>query len=98
MNRNKEICLIFQKSGLVDSVYSIENLGDIKTLLFSRKYDMIFDTEQFFFSTTLLSLFIKKRMTVGFDTNERRLFYDFFVHYKQEEYEAQSFINLLQVF
>lgn len=98
MNRNREVFQIFRNAGLVETIYSIENLRDVKALLFKKEYDVIFDTEQYFFSATFLALFLRKKCLVWFDTNERRYFYNFFVNYKQEDYEAQSFMNLLQVF
>lgn len=63
----------------------------------SQDYDLVFDTEQWHNLTAILSYLIGKKTRLGFDTNPRRSkFYSLLVEYSQNDYEADSFMNLLK--
>ncbi len=95
--RNFSICQIFFAHGLVDEVFLLESLADVRRCR-ELTFDCVLDTEQSFYSSALIGAFIRPRLMIGFDSNARRCLYDYFVRYRQEEYEAQSFLNLLRPF
>lgn len=98
MRRNKWFFEILKKKWLIKEIYLLDNIKDL-FLVTKYKYDIIIDTEQFFYFWCFFSkLFIKSNYLIWFDTNNRRDLYDFFVNYRQNDYEAQSFLNLLKVF
>ncbi len=95
--RNKGIFDLFKKHKFLDEVFLLEKVRDVVNCSKVR-FDCILDSEQSFYTSALIAQFIAPKKIIGFDTNERRNLYDFFVHYRQEEYEAQSFLNLLRPF
>jgi len=64
--------------------------------LFGSNYDLIIDTEQWHRLSAVITRLIPSYIKIGFDTNERRRLFTHPVLYSQDEYEAQSFINLLK--
>jgi ADP-heptose:LPS heptosyltransferase len=98
MRRNKPIFDLLLSEKLITKIYLFENIGDIIELTSNSEYDVIFDTEQWFYTSSLFAFIIRHKILIGFDTNKRRKIYDYFVHYRQEDYESQSFLNLLQPF
>ena len=98
MRRSKSIFELLLAKDLITKIFLFENVNDIFELIFKSNYDVIFDTEQWFYTSALIASFIKHKVLIGFDTNNRRNLYDYFIHYSQDQYEAQSFINLLQPF
>jgi len=64
--------------------------------LFGSKYDLIIDTEQWHRMSAVIARLTSSNMKIGFDTNERRRLFTHPVFYSHDEYEAQSFINLLK--
>jgi len=63
--------------------------------LFDSQFDLIIDTEQWHRMSAVLTRLIPSLMKIGFDTNERRRLFTHSVPYLLGDYEAQSFINLL---
>jgi ADP-heptose:LPS heptosyltransferase len=79
----------------VDRVLLYDSYVDFIELLFSR-YDLIIDTEQWHRMSAIIARLIPSATKIGFDTNERRRLFTHAVPYSQNEYEAQSFLNLLK--
>jgi len=64
--------------------------------LFASKYELIIDTEQWHRMSAVITRLIPSNIKIGFGTNERRTLFTHPVQYSQDDYEAQSFINLLK--
>jgi len=95
MARNRGIFELFRSHGYVQEIYLMERLADVFSAR-AQRYDCVFDSEQWFYGSGVLASLMHRGAIIGFDTNERRNLYDSFVHYSQEDYEAQSFLNLLE--
>jgi ADP-heptose:LPS heptosyltransferase len=87
----------YQKRGLVRSIYRLDRMSHYFSLL-KDKYDVCIDAEQSFYFCSLLWIFSSTPVRIGFDTNNRRLLYTHIVWYRQEIFEAQSFLSLLSPF
>jgi ADP-heptose:LPS heptosyltransferase len=85
---------LFRSQGYVRQAFLMEHLAGVRAAR-RQRYDCVLDTEQWFYGSCVLACLMHRKALVGFDTNERRNLYDHFVHYSQEDYEAQSFLNLL---
>ena len=59
-------------------------------------YDLVIDTEQWHRMSAVIARAVSAPMKIGFATNERSRLFTHPVSYSQDDYEAQSFINLLK--
>lgn len=98
MKRNQVLFRHLKSNGIIKNIYLFEDLKGVFKLLFKENYDVIFDTEQWYYTSAIVAKFIKHKYIVGFDSNERRNIYDYFIQYTQSKYEAQSFLDLLKPF
>jgi len=80
---------------VVDRLLLYDSYADL-IHLFGAKFDIIIDTEQWHRMSAVLARLIPSGIKIGFGTNERRGLFTHPVEYSQDEYEAQSFINLLK--
>ena len=64
--------------------------------VFSQRYDVVVDTEQWHYLSAILASFIKARYKIGFASNERMKLFHFKVPYSQKEYEVLSFLKLFK--
>lgn len=94
MARNRGVFELFHSHGYVRETFLMEQLAGVRAAR-RQQYDCVLDTEQWFYGSCVLACLLHRKALVGFDTNERRNLCDHFVHYSQEDYEAQSFLNLL---
>ena len=72
-------------------------LYDTKDGLFKAlrgKYDTVIDTEQWYRLSAVVAFMTRAPIRIGFDTNNRRKLFNRTAAYKQEDYEAESFLNL----
>lgn len=97
MGRNKGIFDIFKKLGYINNIYLLNQPSSFFQCK-KNKYDCVLETEQAFYISALFAKLINPKLVIGFDTNDKRFLYNYFVNYRQEEYEAQSFLNLLKPF
>ncbi len=67
--------------------------GLFKTL--SDNYDIVIDTEQWHRLSAVVAYLTRAPVRVGFSTNERSELFTHNVSYSQEQYEANSFLNLV---
>jgi len=63
--------------------------------LFLSRYDLIIDTEQWHRLSAVIARLVPSYMKIGFGTNERKSLFTHQVTYSHEDYEGQSFLNLL---
>lgn len=78
----------------VDKLLYYDRYSDFMELLFSR-YDLIIDTEQWHRMSAVIARLVASVMKIGFDTNDRKNLFTHIVPYSHDDYEAQSFLNLL---
>lgn len=64
--------------------------------LFRCTYDLLFDTEQWHRLSAVVARLTGAAFSVGFATNERSRLFTQSVSYSHNQYEAQSFLDLLQ--
>jgi len=79
----------------IDRLLLYDSYADLSQLIHA-KYDLIIDTEQWHRMSAVITRLIPANIKIGFETNERRRLFTHPVLYSQDEYEAQSFINLLK--
>jgi len=86
---------IFFTSPFVDRIF---NYRDFKDLISVQKnqYEMVIDTEQSHFFSTILASKFRRSVKVGFATNGRDAVYDVGIKYSQEQYEMNSFSRLFE--
>jgi ADP-heptose:LPS heptosyltransferase len=61
-----------------------------------RKFDMVIDSEQWHRLSAIIARFISAELKIGYDTNERGRQFTHRVKYSHDDYEATSFLNLLE--
>ena len=62
----------------------------------STSYNLVIDTEQWHRLSAVVARFIRAPITIGFATNERRRMFTHTVPYSHDDYEAESFLRLLE--
>lgn len=79
----------------VDKLLLYDRPADFYQLLRSG-FDLILDTEQWHRMSAVVARLVSSPLKIGFATNERRRLFTHCVPYSQDDYEAQSFLNLLK--
>lgn len=79
----------------IDRLFRYDNFSDLCRCLITR-YDVVIDTEQWHRMSAVFARSVPAGMRIGFATNERCRLFTHPVPYSQDDYEAQSFINLLR--
>lgn len=92
--RNAEV---FNLIDLVDNIYCYDNPKDFIKVVKYKNYDVVFDTEQWHVTSSTLSRFLGK-LTIGFDTNAREKNLNIKVKYSHNDYEVESFLNLVKAY
>ena len=59
------------------------------------RYDLVIDSEQWHYLSAVVARLSGAPVSIGFATNERRRLFSFGVDYSHEDYEVNSFFNLL---
>jgi len=67
--------------------------GLVETL--QTRYDLVIDTEQWHRLSALIARLTRAPILIGFDTNDRRRMFTHTVSYSHDEYEADSFMHLV---
>lgn len=78
----------------VSRLFRYDNPLELLTIL-GRKYELIIDTEQWHYLSAIVSRIISSGFSIGFSSNSRSRLFTHSVPYSHEQYEAQSFLNLL---
>ncbi len=90
-NANKEP---FQLNKEVDEIIFFEPSDLFSLFKKFKKYDFTIDTEPWFKVSALLSFWLGKRR-IGFSHGLRKLMYTDKVHFNDQQYEADTFLDLL---
>lgn len=59
-------------------------------------YDVVIDTEQWHRLSAVVSRLTRAPVSIGFDTNERRKLFTHRIPYSHDDYEAESFLHLIE--
>jgi ADP-heptose:LPS heptosyltransferase len=79
----------------VDQVVLYDHPRQLLSLL-RRRFDVVIDTEQWHRLSAVVARLIPSDLKIGFATNERRRLFNHGVPYCHEDYEADSFLRLLE--
>ena len=79
----------------IDRVLCYDRPGELWQALKSR-YDVVVDTEQWHRLSALVARMIRSQMKIGYGTNERERLFTHPVDYRHENYERDSFFELLK--
>lgn len=79
----------------VDKLLLYDRCSDLRAL-FSAQFDLVIDTEQWHRLSAVVASLLPSAFKIGFQTNERSRLFTHTAPYSHEEYEAQSFLDLLK--
>lgn len=86
---------IYKINPHVKNIYCYDKNADATFRnLFSSRYDLIIDTEQFYYLSTLLGRILRPTYLCGFASRIRTPFLTHNVAYSERDYEAVSFLNM----
>lgn len=85
---------IFSLCREIDRVLLYDRSGDFLTAVRSR-YDAVIDTEQWHRLSAVVARLIRAPMLVGYATNERKRLFTHSIQYSNDDYEMESFFNIL---
>lgn len=80
--------------GIINKTYLYDRLSDFANC-FKNRYDIVIDTEQWHRLPAFIAHFFKNAVTIGFATNERAKVFDYPIPYSHDDYEAYSFLHLI---
>lgn len=88
---------IYRIADIVAEIYRYDSgvLGVLRRLR-DKRYDIVIDTEQFHHFSTVFANLLRPKYLCGFDTLGRKRFQTHSVPYRDETYEARSFIGLAE--
>ena len=76
-------------------VFLYDRPGQLLQLLRIR-YDVVIDTEQWHRLSAIVARLIRSRVKIGYATSERSRLFTHTVPYRHDDYEVESFLNLLK--
>jgi len=78
----------------VDQVFLYDQPSEFVSI-FSRRYDVVIDSEQWHRLSAIVARLIRSRCKIGFATNDRKRMFTHGLEYSHDDYEMESFSNLL---
>ncbi len=90
--RNAEI---FTMSPCVDKVLLYDNWKHLSVTVFNN-YDVVIDTEQWHRLSAVIARLTNAKMLIGFATNKRKKLFSHPITYSHDDFELDSFNNLLR--
>ncbi len=85
----------FSFSPHIRQVFLYHRAPDLLKVL-RRRYDVVIDTEQWHRLSAVVARLIRSTLRIGYGTNERKRLFTHAVSYSHENYETDSFFNLLR--
>jgi len=79
----------------VRSVFCYDKPNGFLSLRANARYDLVIDTEQWHRLSAIIARFTRAPLLIGYGTNDRKKLFTHPVSYSHDEYEAESFLNLL---
>ena len=87
---------VFEFCPYINNIFRYDSFDFFK--IFNEKYDLVIDTEQWHKLSSVIAYITKAPTRIGFNTNSRSDLYTSSIKYSQDNYEAQSFMNLVEDF
>ncbi|MCI4624767.1 MAG: glycosyltransferase family 9 protein [Candidatus Magnetoovum sp. WYHC-5] len=81
----------------INEVFLYDRKIDLLQGVLGIQYDIVVDTEQWYRFSAIVAYLTGAPIRVGFSTNERRRLFTYPVSYSNDDYEINSFSNLLSV-
>jgi lipopolysaccharide heptosyltransferase II len=78
----------------ISNVFHYDKLHELLRV-YSSRYDLVIDTEQWHRLSAVVARLTRAPMLIGFDTNDRSRLFTHKVLYSHNDYEVDSFLNLL---
>ncbi|MBF0123537.1 MAG: glycosyltransferase family 9 protein [Candidatus Omnitrophica bacterium] len=93
---SRNAAIFLSQPHLVNHTYLYSSLTDLRTLI-KNSYDIVVDTEQWHYFSSLAGYFINSHQTVGFASRplRKKLFHKA-INYDPSAYELENFINLFK--
>ncbi|NIQ13752.1 MAG: glycosyltransferase family 9 protein [Candidatus Dadabacteria bacterium] len=85
---------VFKFCSKISNLFVYDSLNFLK--IFKTSYDVVIDTEQWHKLSSVVGYLTKSPVRIGFNTNNRSDLHTASVDYDQNDYEAESFINLIE--
>lgn len=89
--RNSGVCSLIPG---IRNVFLYDHPKDLFSVLF-REYDLVIDTEQWHRLSAIVARLIRSRRRIGYKTNFREKVFTDAIPYRHDQYEAESFVDLL---
>ncbi|NIP38419.1 MAG: glycosyltransferase family 9 protein [Candidatus Dadabacteria bacterium] len=87
---------IFENCEFINELILYDNRpAESLSKVLGRKYDVVIDTEQWHRLTSVIAYLTRAPVRIGYSTNERSKLFTHQVSYSHEDYESQSFLNLV---
>ena len=86
---------VFDLIPAVNHLYCYDKPAEFIQVLRGR-YDLVIDTEQWHRLSAVVARLVRAPSKTGFDTNERRRMFSHTMPYSHDDYEAYSFLSLLE--
>lgn len=86
---------VFSMCSEVNEVFNYDCAGDLIYVLL-HKYDVVIDTEQWYYLSAVIARLVRSPVKIGFGTNERRRMFTHDIPYDMDVYEADNFLALLK--
>lgn len=90
----KRNCAVYKLCPNIRSVYHYDNPVELLRTL-STSYDVVIDTEQWHRLSAVVARLVRAPVKIGYGTNERARLFTHVVPYSHDDYEAESFLQLL---
>lgn len=91
----KRNCGAFALCPGIDQVFCYDRFRDLLSIL-RHNYDVVIDTEQWYYLSALVARMIHSGVKIGFGTNKRQRLFTHPVDYSLKNYELQNFFELLE--
>jgi ADP-heptose:LPS heptosyltransferase len=79
----------------IDQVMCYDRPKDLFAIL-SNSYDVIIDSEQWHRLSAIVARMIRSKIKIGYGTNDRKRLFTQSIEYRHENYEMDSFLELLE--
>lgn len=91
----KRNCGVFSLCPEIRNVYLYDRPKELWKAI-RNGYDMVVDTEQWHRLSAVVARLTRAPVSIGFDTNERRKLFTHRIPYSHDDYEAESFLHLIE--
>ncbi len=91
----KRNCGVFSLCPEIRDVYLYDRPKELWTAV-RNGYDVVIDTEQWHRLSAVVARLTKAPVSIGYSTNERRKLFTHQIPYSHDDYEAESFLHLIE--